>query len=172
MLPHHLRHRGAIKPDFKDEIVQIEYFKLKKFYIYYFAASTNSVPLSVMHNSGASVNVWFMYMLNRSFHVCVLQRDATSGFPEFVLQVTAVTPHDEEHLLYESRAVILTVDSADVLRRRAQYLSDVILSAHLPSGGEMFHFLWHRTSVILSQRREGRQVYQVGGGQDCHSASR
>lgn len=63
-------------------------------------------------------------------------------------------------------------DSVCVLRRRAQYLSDVILSAHLPSGGEMFHFLWHRTSVILSQRRKGRQVYQVGGGcQDCRSAS-
>lgn len=33
----------------------------------------------------------------------------------------------------------------------------------------MFHFLWHNTSIILSQRRKGRQVYQAGEGLDCRS---
>lgn len=118
-----------------------------------------------------SVHFQLNSYLHRSFHARVLPPDDASGFTETELQVMAVMPHDEEHLLYESRAAILTGDSVCVLRRGAQYLSDVILSAHLPSGGEMFHFLWHRTSIILSQRRKGRQVYQVGGGQDCHSAS-
>lgn len=35
MLPHHLSYGGAIKPVFKDELVQGEYFKLKKFCIHY-----------------------------------------------------------------------------------------------------------------------------------------
>lgn len=99
--------------------------------------------------------------LHRSFHVRVLQHDAASSFTETELWVTAVTPHDEEHLLYESRAVISTDDSVCVFA-----VEGAIFIRRNSVGtpeGEMFHSLWHRTSVILSQRRRGRQVYQVGG---------
>lgn len=55
--------------------------------------------------------------LHRSFPASVMQHDAVSGFTEIELHVTALTPHDEEHLLYESGAVILPDDSVCVLRR-------------------------------------------------------
>lgn len=64
-----------------------------------------------------SVHFQLNSYLHRSFHARVLPPDDASGFTETELQVMAVMPHDGEHLLYESRAVILTGDSVCVLRR-------------------------------------------------------
>lgn len=43
------------------------------------------------------------------------------------------------------------------------FVRDVILSAHLQPGGEMFHFLWHRISITLSRSFKGHLDGQVGG---------
>lgn len=50
-----------------------------------------------------------------------------------------------------------------VLAESAVFIRVVILSAHLQSGGEMFHFLRHRISITLSRWCKGHLVDQVGG---------